>query len=129
MTLARKETSRAAAEANVFYYALLSWRARPEERPGFRSFSLAQGSGYGMFCVLLTIAVVIEGLPVHLLLHRWSHAAAWIVSGLGAYSLLWLIALYRSLVLKPVLAGAETIVLQDRFPVAGGNPARSNPHH
>jgi hypothetical protein len=110
-----KERNWAASEAAVFYYALFAWRARPQSAPGARAFPLAQASGYGMFAILLMIAVIFEGVPLHLLLRNWSHAAAWIATAVGIYGFLWTLALYRSLSLRPVLIGGETVLLQVGF--------------
>ncbi|MGC9946957.1 MAG: hypothetical protein ABSF64_11375 [Bryobacteraceae bacterium] len=107
-------TKLAAAEIAVFYYAF-AWGARPQSVPGSRAFGLAQASGYGMFSILIVIAVIVEGVPVHMLLSKWSHTAAWILTGVGIYSLLWMVALYRSLALRPVLVGSENVVLQVGF--------------
>lgn len=104
-----------ATEVQVFYYGLLAWRARPESEPDSRSFSLAEASGYGMFSLLLMMAIVVEILPLHLLLQQWSHAAAWIGTALGVYSFIWMLALRRSLALHPVLVGPETVRLQIGF--------------
>ncbi|MGO4885545.1 MAG: hypothetical protein ACLP59_32685 [Bryobacteraceae bacterium] len=68
-----------------------------------------------MFCTLPMAAVIVEGVPMHLLLHRWSHVAAWISTGIGIYSFLWMVALYRSLALRPVLVSADHVVLQVGF--------------
>jgi hypothetical protein len=104
-----------ATEVAVFYYALFAWRARPQSAPGYRSFGLAEASGYGMFSILLMMAVAVEGVPLHLLLRSWSHAGAWIFTGAGIYGFVWMVALYRSLALRPVLVGRETVLLQVGF--------------
>jgi hypothetical protein len=80
-----------------------------------RAFGLAQASGYGMFSILIMIALIVEGVPMHLLLRNWSHTGAWIFTGIGIYSFVWMGALYRSLALRPVLVGDETVVLQVGF--------------
>ena len=108
-------TRLAATELAVLYYGLCAWRARPLTPAGSRAFGVAQASGYANFSVLIMMAVVMEGLPLHLLLRNWSPAAAWIFTGFGIYSFLWMLALYRSLALRPVLIGAETVVLQVGF--------------
>jgi hypothetical protein len=73
----------AATEIGVFYYALFAWRARPQSAPGCRAFGLAEASGYEAFLILLMMAVVVEGVPLHLLLRSWSQAGAWIFTGIG----------------------------------------------
>ena len=107
-------TKLAAAEIGVFYYAV-AWRAKPQWAAGTRAFDLAEASGYGMFSILMMVAIVVEGVPLHLLLSNWSHTAAWVFTGLGIYSFVWMVALYRSLGLRPVLVGSEAVVLQVGF--------------
>lgn len=108
-------TRLAAAEVAVFRYAF-ALRAKPQPPPaGTRAFAVKQASGYGTLAMLIMMAVVLEGVPIHLLLASWSHPAAWISTGFGAYSFLWMVALYRSLGLRPVLVGDDRVVLQVGF--------------
>lgn len=104
-----------ASEIAVFYYALFSWRAKPESRSGYRSFHYAQASGWGTLPMFLAIAVVFEAFPVHLLLRHWSPLAAWICTGLDAYGLLWLVAMVRSAALRPILVGADRVLFRVGF--------------
>ena len=90
------------------------WICLPRQRAR-RAKSWPEATGNGMFCTLPMAAVIVEGVPMHLLLHRWSHVAAWISTGIGIYSFLWMVALYRSLALRPVLVSADHVVLQVGF--------------
>src|ERR1039457_1802473 len=101
-----------AAEIAVLYYALFSWRAQPDERRGWRAFSCAQASGWKDFATLVALAAVCEAVPVHLLVYRWSHVAAWICTGLDLYGLLWLVALVRAARLRPILVDGERVLLR-----------------
>jgi hypothetical protein len=101
-----------ASEIAVFYYALFSWRTQPESRTGYKSFHYAQASGWGTLPMYLAIAVVFEAFPVHLLLRHWSPLAAWICTGLDAYGLLWLVAMARAAVLRPILVGAARVLFR-----------------
>lgn len=92
-----------ANEIAVFYYALFSWRTKPESRTGYKPFQYAQASGWGTLPMFLAIAVVFEAFPVHLLLRHWSPLAAWICTGLDAYGILWLVAMTRAAALRPIL--------------------------
>jgi len=103
-----------AGEILVLYCAF-ACRARPATAPGARSFSVAEASGYGMFTSFILIAVFFEGLPMHLLLRRWSHAAAWISAAAGVYGLIWIVGLRRSLRLQPILIDESTLVLRIGF--------------
>jgi hypothetical protein len=101
-----------ADEIAVFYYALFSWRARPDTKPGWKAFEYSEASGWGNFSTLLAIAVVCEGVPVHLLLKQWSATAAWIMTALDVYALMWLIAIGRAAKLRPILVSGEMVLLR-----------------
>ncbi len=136
--MARKTT----AELTVFYYALFSWRARPDTKLGYEAFACTEASGYGLFSLLIILVLIFEGIPMHFLLVRWSHIAAWISTGIGLYGVLWLIALRRSVQLRPILIGEEFVLLRAGFmwqieipreniaalrPVSGTPPSRKTP--
>jgi hypothetical protein len=91
-----------AAEIAVVYYALFSWRARPE--PGFSS---AQTSGYSLFGTLLIFGMVFEGIPLHLIVMRYSAAVAWTLTALDLYGLLWATAILRANTLRATQLDAE----------------------
>jgi hypothetical protein len=101
-----------ASEIAVFYYALFSWRAKPETRSGWKTFHYAEASGWASFPMLLGIAVVFEAFPVHFVLRTWSPTAAWVVTGLDFYGLLWLIAVARAARLRPILVGADRVLFR-----------------
>ncbi len=101
-----------AAEIEVFYYALFSWRAKPQTRSGYQAFSCGEASGFAMFSTLLAAVIVFEGIPMHFLLQHWNHTAAWIYTAFDVYAMLWVIALGRSLHLRPILIGEQSVLLQ-----------------
>jgi hypothetical protein len=94
-----------AYEAAVLYYGLFSWRARPAKNQ--RSFSYDQKVGYGGIIMALVLVTALEIVGLHLLVHRWSHGLAWLLSALGAYGVIWLLADYRAARLRPILAGED----------------------
>jgi hypothetical protein len=111
----------AAAEVAVGYYALFSWRARRE--PGFSS---AKTSGYSLFGTLLILAMVFEGIPLHLIVMRYSPAMAWTISALDVYGLLWAVALLRANTLRSTRIDADYLRIRvgliwgDRYPSPEG---------
>jgi len=84
----------------------------PPAPAGTSSFSVAESSGYNLFTTFILIALLFEGLPMHLLLYRWSHAAAWISSAASIYGLIWIVGLKRSLALQPIMIDQQSVVLQ-----------------
>jgi hypothetical protein len=113
-TLVRNErvADMIAAEIEVFYYALFSWRAKPQSRSGYQAFTCGEASGFSMVSTLLAAVIVFEGIPMHFLLQHWNHTAAYIYTAFDVYAMLWVVALGRSLHLRPVLIGKQSILLQ-----------------
>jgi len=108
---AKRVAAMLATELAVFYYAFAAWRRAPHVTPGARAFSLHQQSGAAALCGVLAGVSVMEAVLVHLLVMRWSATAAWALTALSVYGAVWLVALARAFVLRPVLLeGAELVV-------------------
>lgn len=91
------------SELEMFYFAFFSWRAKPDVPATAQSLSYEESSGATQLLPLLAFVLTIETAGVHLILHRWSPAAAWIVTALDVYALVWIAALWRSIYLRPIL--------------------------
>jgi hypothetical protein len=107
----RRAAEAIASEMAIFYYALFAWR-RPRAPLAARVFTYHRTSGYGAIVFALLIITIGEGLPVHLLVTRWSAKAAWVLTVLTAYSVLWILADYRATRLRPVLLDEETLCVR-----------------
>jgi hypothetical protein len=92
---ARRVADMLAFEIAVLYYSLFSWRAQPRETGG-EAFTYHRKSGYGALLFALAIVTAAEVTPVHLLLARWSGVAAWTVTALSLYGMLWFVADWRT---------------------------------
>jgi hypothetical protein len=96
----------------MFYYAFLSWRARPDIPPQSRALTYAEASGAAQLLPLLAFVLTLETTGVHLVIQRWSHTIAWILTALDVYALVWLLALWRSMQLRPILLTGDTLVIR-----------------
>ena len=96
-----------AAELSIFYYALFSWRSKPHVPEDARAFTLHEKTGHADLFYAVAALSVFEIFPVHLLLHHWRPALAWIATGLSLYGMIWLIGLARSFRLRPGLIGPD----------------------
>ena len=92
-----------AYETAVLWYAVAGGGRRGVPA-GAESFGVRRKSGYGPVLIALLFALLVEGIAVHLLVRHWSAVAAWILTILTAYAVVWLIADYRAL-------GRRTIAL------------------
>jgi hypothetical protein len=80
-----------AQEAIAGFYALTGWFRRPRAADGTTVFSHHRTHAWGAVVLALVLLSVPESLFAHFLLQRWSVAAAWIVTGLHVYGLMWLL--------------------------------------
>lgn len=99
-------------EVAVFYYALFSWRACREERPGESRFTIHENSGFGMLLGALVGLSCLEIPLIHLVVRRYSHPAAWILSAISVYGAIWLTGFLRSLTLRPVTLDSSILTLR-----------------
>ena len=100
------------AEIAVLYYALFSWRAKPEIERNAQAFSCAEASGYRLFGTLLILLIACESVPLHFVLWHYNAMAAWIWTGMDAYGLLWAVALIRSLHLRMILVDEQSVKIR-----------------
>jgi hypothetical protein len=110
----RRAAEAIASEMAIFYYALFAWHLprTPRTPLAGRVFTYHRTSGYGAIVFALLIITIGEGLPVHLLVTRWSAKAAWALTALTAYSLLWILADYRATRLRPIVLEEDTLCLR-----------------
>lgn len=86
-------------ELTILYYAFRG-RNLPEETA--TSFTMHRRAGYSSVVFGLTIVVLVETVAMHMLLRLWSSTAAWILTGLSVYALVWLVGDYRAIVARPI---------------------------
>lgn len=94
-----------ADEMTVLYYAL-------SRRPGGatpadatldeRTLTYHRKSAYGAAVFALILATLAEVPAMHLLLRLWSERAAWVMTALGLYAVLWLVGDWRACRLRPM---------------------------
>jgi hypothetical protein len=100
------------AEILVLYFAFLGWRRRP--RSGDVECAVTHHRGSGWLAVLAALAMVLvaEAIALHLVVRLWSPRAAWALTGLSIYSLVWLAGDYRALVLRPTVLAGDALLLR-----------------
>lgn len=96
-----------ASEVDVLRYALFGWRRAPE-----RGFSVHERSGWGTIVACFAVLIVAESIGAHLLIQLWSVKAAWIMTALDAYGILWLLGDYQALRIRRITADAEALHLR-----------------
>ena len=81
-------------EISILYYAFGSWRSQPRS-PG--SYTVHRQVGYLSVVIGLTMVLFVETVAVHLLVTQWSPIAAWILTGLSIYVVVWLVGDCRAM--------------------------------
>jgi hypothetical protein len=100
-----------ASEFAVFYYAL-NWRARPHIPAGSQAFTMHKHAMVGDLFYSLSLVSLLEIIPVHLLVNRWSHVLAWVLTAVSVYGAIWLIAMARAFHLRPSFIGPDGITIR-----------------
>lgn len=101
---ARRVAEAIAFEMAVLYYVLFSWRRRASE-----GFTYHRKSGYGAVVFAILIMVLAEAIPIHILVMRWSAAAAWVLTVLTLYAMVFFLADWRATRLHPILLDEEAL--------------------
>ena len=102
----------AGIEGATWYYALFSWRARPDAPVGRHAFSCRRESGFLALVGVIAALLPVEAFAVHLLVAQWSTIAACLLTATSLYALLWLVAAARASVLNPLLVDDETLTVR-----------------
>ncbi|WP_162524401.1 hypothetical protein, partial [Gordonibacter urolithinfaciens] len=102
----------AGIEGATWYYALFSWRARPDAPVGRHAFSYHRESGFLALVGVIAALLPVEAFAVHLLVAQWSTIAACLLTATSLYALLWLVAAARASVLNPLLVDDETLTVR-----------------
>jgi hypothetical protein len=106
----RRAAEAVAYELSLLYYAVLGWRVKASKDES--AFSYHVKSGYGGIVFALAAATVVEGAAVHLLVHGRSAPAAWFLSGMSAYGLLWMVGDYQAVRLRPIVVANDGLHLR-----------------
>jgi hypothetical protein len=96
-----------AGEIAIFFYAFAAWRRSAAEANGF---SIHVQSGVAALFGVLAGVSVMEAALVHLVVMRWSAAAAWTLTGLSVYGAIWLVGAARAFGLRPVLVEGNEVI-------------------
>ncbi|WP_184549048.1 hypothetical protein [Mucilaginibacter sp. FT3.2] len=101
-----------ASELAVLKYGLFSWKKEQPALANSRSFTTHKDFGYiAIWCILL-VAVMVETFAFHLLLLKWSHLAAMIITGLTLYGVIFFIADLSAIIKRKVEINQTTLLLR-----------------
>jgi len=101
-----------ASEIAVLRYGLLFWKKEKAVLGNSTAISTHKEFGYiAIWCVLL-LGCGVEITALHLLLMRWSHLAANIVTALSSYGLVFFMADLSAILKRKVLFNDEQIILR-----------------
>lgn len=93
-------------------YALFAWRTQPDVGKGEIGFSYHQKNGYGGILVAVTLVAAVEIVAVHFLVASWSTRAAWILSAVSVYGIVWLLGYSQAIRLRPILLSEQSLYVR-----------------
>lgn len=86
-------------EVAILYHAF-RWRRNKSDDE--TAFSMHRTTGYLAIVLALGMILVVEAAAMHLLISRWSVTAAWVLTALSTYGLIWIAGDYRAIVARPL---------------------------
>ena len=101
--------SAVASEISIAYYALFCWRRQPVIPVDAQPITVHERSGWGSVVASILVLFAAESVGMHLAVQLWSVKAAWIVTALDLYGMLWLVGDYHAIRLRPTLLRAGAI--------------------
>lgn len=102
----------AALELSIWYYAVISWRSKPDVPQGHHAFSCHRETGYLALSGVIMALFPLEAFVVHLLVMQWSWIAATVLTVLTLYTLLWMVGNTRAVVISPLLVDDTTLTVR-----------------
>jgi len=97
------------SEISVIYYGFFSWK-----KPNLteNDFTYHKRSGSPSLFGALVFIILVETVAVHILLMKWSHLAALILSILSIYTGIQLLGFGRSLSRRPIMVDEDKLILR-----------------
>jgi len=87
----------------LIYYGIFGWFRRSQTSNSVRPSTFSYHRSYDTTTLLAIVVILLfEAVPLHLLVNEWSSIAAWVLTVLELYTLLWLLGDYQALRLKPI---------------------------
>jgi len=105
-------TEAVVTEVAMLRYALVGGWAAPEIGPADHAFPTYQKSGFVALLATFAGLSVLEATAAHLIASHWWPRGAWVLTGLSAYSVLWLLAHGQAVRCRPVLLTATALVVR-----------------
>ncbi|WP_077623497.1 hypothetical protein [Sediminibacillus massiliensis] len=102
-----------ATDIAAVYYSLFSWRkSGATTDKHLQTFTFHKDGGYLGIFILLVHGMVLEIVAVHIMIAQYSHTAAWVLTALDLYTLLFIIADYQAIRISPVVLDDKGIHFQ-----------------
>ena len=103
-------------EIAVFYYAFFSKQAKVD---GITQFSIYKTNGILLILGCFLGIFIIETVAMHFLIGLWNVTAAWVLTGLSAYSCIQLFGHMKAIKARSIVLSADSIMLRNG--VMGGD--------
>jgi len=112
-------------EMAILYAAATGWRREPSVPSGGEPVSGIRGEDRLWLLVGLIALILAETLALHLWIQRWSVTAAWTITLLDLYAVVWLIGDHYALCLRPHLVFSDRLFLRSGLRMTAQVPLES----
>ncbi|MBM7703656.1 hypothetical protein [Metabacillus iocasae] len=99
------------SEVTMFYYAFLSWRARPSQSC-YPTFTFHKKTSVIAMNIMIIHAILIETIGFHYLLSEWNHIVSWVLLILNIYTVLFFIGEIQAIRKCPFIISDKKMIMQ-----------------
>jgi len=99
-----------AHEIALLTFALAGWSMKPPGDSG--TLTVHRESSWNVVALGFGLLIVVETVPVHLVMMERAPIAAWALSALSLYALLWLVGDYQALRLRPCRLDGDALLVR-----------------
>lgn len=99
-------------EVCLFYYAFFSLRHAPEIPEAASAFTYHKKSAYAAVVAVFMLIILVETFALHLLIARFNTTAAWLLSGLSMYAVIFLWGDLNAARKRPIYFDGNDLVIR-----------------
>ncbi|WP_052360646.1 hypothetical protein [Oceanobacillus manasiensis] len=102
-------------ERMVLYFALVGWFKDQTVQRNTSIYPYNKTSQIKTIVILFSILILLEGTIFHFLIQLWSQVAAWALTILNIYALLYMVGLYHSVRTLPHTLNKDTLIIRHGY--------------
>ncbi|MBS1494982.1 MAG: hypothetical protein JST55_15840 [Bacteroidetes bacterium] len=99
-------------ELSIVFYAATFWKNKKEVYLEQSFSTIHKKTGYSVFWFVIILMTIVETFSLHIFIGKYSNIAAWILTALSFYGVIFLTADFSAMVKRPIIITNDSIYLR-----------------